>query len=286
MSESYTFGHTKAVLSSHKSRTVGNTAQFLVPYLQPSHHVLDIGCGPGTITAGFAELCHQGRVVGVDQAQSVIEEASKIHPASQWPNLTFEAGDVVSESGLPFPDSSFDIVFTSNTLIHIPDPVKAIKEAYRLVKPGGILAMREPDTVNWYPALPGLELYQRAQMAMVRQTGAPGLDRCRALHAWARQAGFDREKMKVGGSVMTYATPEERQWWAGGYAGRLAADTPTGKVMRALTITWPVTEEGQEEITKAVGEEGIEVMRRDLQRWADDVDGWFGSAHMEVLCWK
>ncbi|KAH7324846.1 S-adenosyl-L-methionine-dependent methyltransferase [Stachybotrys elegans] len=266
----YTQSHNAAVLSSHSSRTVQNSAAFLLPHLRPTDHVLDIGCGPGSITQGFAKVCSQGRVIGIDQSSYVVGQAAQTYPAADYPNLTFQAGDVLSEDGLPFPDNTFDVVYTSQTLIHIPDPVRAIREAYRLLKPGGVLAMREADSSNWYPKLQGLELYNRAMDAMIRSSGAPGFGNCRALHAWAHEAGFDRSRMKLGGDVLVYADPEQRRWWADGGLGRLKHDT----------------EEGEEAKKQLVGEEGIAIMERDLRLWADDVDGWYSNYQVQVLCWK
>jgi ubiquinone/menaquinone biosynthesis C-methylase UbiE len=137
---------------------------------------------PGTITAGLARIRYQGRVIGIDQSQCIVEDASQSHPSVDWSNLSFKLGNVFSGEGFNFPNASFDIVFTSNVIIHVPEPIKAIKEAYRLLKLGDILAMREADTADWYPDLPSRELYQRAMNIMVQRTGAPGLDSCRAVH--------------------------------------------------------------------------------------------------------
>lgn len=56
MKESYTHGHQKPVLNAHQQRTIDNSAAYLRPYLAPGMNLLDIGAGPGSITADFARL--------------------------------------------------------------------------------------------------------------------------------------------------------------------------------------------------------------------------------------
>ena len=60
----YTHGHGEAVLRSHTWRTAANSAAFLLPYLKPDMTILDVGCGPGTITADLATYVPNGRIVG------------------------------------------------------------------------------------------------------------------------------------------------------------------------------------------------------------------------------
>ena len=71
----YTHGHHDSVLRSHRWRTVANSAAYLMPHLVPGVDLLDVGCGPGTITCDMARAVAPGRVVGVDAAAGVIEEA-------------------------------------------------------------------------------------------------------------------------------------------------------------------------------------------------------------------
>ena len=63
--ETYTHGHAASVLRSHNVRTVANSAAYLEPYLRPGASVLDVGCGPGTITVDIAARVAPGRVRGL-----------------------------------------------------------------------------------------------------------------------------------------------------------------------------------------------------------------------------
>ena len=71
----YTHGHHESVLRSHTWRTAENSAAYLLPHLRPGQDLLDVGCGPGTITADLALLVAPGQVVGLDAAGDVVARA-------------------------------------------------------------------------------------------------------------------------------------------------------------------------------------------------------------------
>ena len=88
----YTHGHHESVLRSHKWRTVDNSAAYLAPHLTTGISVLDVGCGPGTITADIGRRVAPGRVLGIDASAKVIEEARR--DAAGGSNVEFSAGDL------------------------------------------------------------------------------------------------------------------------------------------------------------------------------------------------
>src|SRR4051812_21492032 len=120
----YTHGHHESVLRSHRWRTVENSAAYLTPHLRAGTRLLDVGCGPGTITSDFSRLVAPGVVVGIDASAQVIAEARRDHPG-----VSFVVGDVY---GLDFPDASFDIVHAHQLLQHLADPVGALQEMLRV----------------------------------------------------------------------------------------------------------------------------------------------------------
>ncbi|KAL8936443.1 MAG: hypothetical protein Q9216_004929 [Gyalolechia sp. 2 TL-2023] len=264
----YIQGHSPEVIASHSARTVANSAAFLLPHLRAQFSLLDIGCGPGTITSGFCSHLPQGHVTGVDFGSSVIEHARSLHSPSEYPNLTFSTGNILE--GLSYADNTFDVVYVHQTILHLPDPVQGMKEARRVLKPGGILAMRETDTLLWYPELPGLQNYHRCLNGMVRSTGAPGLSAARGLHAWAKEAEFERGKMEVGASATVYSSPEEREWWCRMHVDRLRSEAVGGKMKDlGLLGTWDVEE-----------------MVSDFERWREDDNGWYAALQCEVIAIK
>src|SRR3954451_6443557 len=76
-SETYTHGHPASVLRSHRWRTAENSAAYLLPRLRPGLDVLDVGCGPGTITLDLARIVGAGHAVGVDGAAAAVEAAKE-----------------------------------------------------------------------------------------------------------------------------------------------------------------------------------------------------------------
>jgi cyclopropane fatty-acyl-phospholipid synthase-like methyltransferase len=191
----YTHGQHESVLRSYSWRSVENSAAYLIPYLRPGIALLDVGCGPGTITADLAERIRPGKVTAVDASPDV------------------HAPDV--------PDESFDVVHAHQVLQHVTDPVAALREMRRVCRRGGVVAVRDADyaAMTWYPADPGvadwLALYQR----IARHNGGEP-DAGRRLHGWARGAGF--LDVACSSSTWTYATPTERSWWSGVWIDRLS----------------------------------------------------------------
>src|SRR3954468_2123698 len=143
---SYTHGHHESVLRSHRWRTAENSAAYLLPYLTPGVSLLDIGCGPGNITADFARRLAPGKVLGIDSSADVIAGAQR-----GYPEAAFSAGDVYD---LQFDEASWDIVHAHQLLQHVPDPIGALKAMRRVASPGGIVAARDSDyaTFTWHPA--------------------------------------------------------------------------------------------------------------------------------------
>jgi SAM-dependent methyltransferase len=114
------------VLRSHRWRTVETSAAYLIPHLKPGLELLDVGCGPGTITADFAKRLGSGHVRGIDISADGIDAARRDHPG-----VDFATGDLYT---MEFEDSSWDIVHAHRVLQHLSDPVAALKEMLRVVR--------------------------------------------------------------------------------------------------------------------------------------------------------
>lgn len=213
--ERYTHGHHESVLKSHTWRTVENSAAYLLPYLEAGASVLDVGSGPGTITSDFAARVAPGRVVGLDAAPGIVDQANE--SAAGVANLEFIAGDAYA---LPFPDHSFDIVHAHQTLQHVADPAAVLREMRRVVARDGIVAARDIDYAStaWFPLLPGLAKWMKIYQAVHRSNGGEP-DAGRRLKSWALQAGFTDVHSTA--SVWSFSTEEDLDWWGGMWAVRV-----------------------------------------------------------------
>jgi ubiquinone/menaquinone biosynthesis C-methylase UbiE len=262
MPEVYTHGHHESVLRSHKWRTAENSAAYLLPHLSPDARVLDVGCGPGTITAGLADRVPRGHVTAIDAADGIIEQARAEFGDRE--NLTFATGDVYA---LDHPDDSFDVVHVHQVLQHLSDPVRALREMRRVARPGGIVAARDGDYGGfaWYPEVPVLHEWRALYLAVARGNGGEP-NGGRHLHAWARQAGFT--EVTCSSSNWTYATEADRSWWGGLWADR----TVKSSYADAAISGGHATAADLERIAAA------------WRAWAADQDGWFLVPNGEILC--
>src|ERR1700749_3071980 len=101
----YTHGHHESVLRSHRWRTTENSAGYLLDAFVPGARVLDVGCGPGTITIDIASRVAPGTVVGIDREPEVLASARDAARDAGVDNVTFDVGDVYA---LAFPDDEYD----------------------------------------------------------------------------------------------------------------------------------------------------------------------------------
>lgn len=110
--------------------------------LRPGNHVLDAPCGDGYYTRLLAErLGSSGQVVGVDLEEEALARASGDTP----PLVEWVRADATA---LPFDDDSFDLAWCAQSLISLPDPVAALRELGRVVRPGGTVAILEEDSFH------------------------------------------------------------------------------------------------------------------------------------------
>jgi SAM-dependent methyltransferase len=262
--ETYLHGHHDSVLRSHRWRTVENSAAYLIPRLSTGARVLDVGCGPGTITVGLAARVREGRVLGIDAAEAVLADARAEAVRQGRRNVSFKVGDVYR---LGFEDGSFDVVHAHQVLQHLADPVAALVEMRRVCRQGGVVAARDGDYggMFWFPEDPEMEewraLYQRTARAV---NGEP--DAGRRLLRWARAAGFTA--IEVTASSWCFATSEERSWWGGLWSDRLTQST-----FADLAVEHSLAKRRD-----------LERMASAWRRWASSDDGWFLVPHGEIIC--
>ena len=258
--ERYTHGHHESVLKSHTWRTIENSAAYLSQYLEPGLSLLDVGCGPGTITVEFADRLGVGRVVGLDASAEVIGQATAEFSRD---NLNFTPGDAYA---LPFEDGSFDIVHAHQTLQHVADPVAMLREMRRVATPGGIVAARDVDYAGtiWYPRIPGLDLWLDLYEQVHRSNGGEP-DAGRHLKAWAREAGL--EEVTTSASIWNFSSSTDREWWGSMWQARVLQSAFAGDAIGKDLAT----------------QEDLDEISRSWREWADDEDGWLAMSHGELI---
>jgi ubiquinone/menaquinone biosynthesis C-methylase UbiE len=130
--------------------------------LPSAARALEVGCGTGAVTRALSELASVREVIGVDPSPIFVEKAREL--GRSLPHLSFRTGDA---RAIPFADGSFDLVLFHTTLCHIPDPEKALQEAWRVLRAGGWLAVFDGDYVTVTVAIHAFDPLQRAVDAMV-----------------------------------------------------------------------------------------------------------------------
>src|SRR6266851_1149227 len=136
----YAFGYERSVVDYLRFRAK-RCASFVLPHLRPGMRLLDCGCGPGTVTSELAKAIAPGEAVGIDLEASQIDIARHHALELGMTNLKFDVADLLK---LPYPDESFDAVFTHEVLVHLAFPIVALGEIYRVLRSGGMIAIREP----------------------------------------------------------------------------------------------------------------------------------------------
>lgn len=262
--ESYLHGHHESVLRSHRWRTAENSAAYLLPRLPSAARVLDVGCGPGTITADLAALVGDGQVTGIDAAAPIVAEARAEAERRGQRNVSFGVGDVY---GLRFDDGAFDVVHAHQVLQHLADPVAALTEMRRVCAPGGVVAARDGDYggMFWFPGDPEMDEWQALYQRVARASGGEP-DAGRRLLGWARAAGFSQ--VKASGSSWCFATADERAWWGGLWADRLTQSSFADQAVRHDLAT----------------RQDLERLAQAWRQWASGDDSWFLVPHGEILC--
>lgn len=141
--EGYAPGWTDDAVAMMSSRNANQRATFLLPFLTSGMRVLDVGCGPGTITLGLAQsVAPEGEVVGIDVEASQVELARQAVRRTGTGNVSFQVG---SAYALPLADESFDAVLAYGLVEHLARPPDAFAELRRVLRPEGVVGVCSSD---------------------------------------------------------------------------------------------------------------------------------------------
>ena len=263
MNDTYTHGHHDSVLRSHRWRTAENSAGYLLPYLRPGLDLLDVGCGPGTITVDLAARVAPGTVIGVDRERAVVAEATRLLDGSGIANVTFEPADAYS---LGFGDQLFDVVHAHQLLQHLTDPVAALVEMRRVLRRGGILAVRDSDYGGfvWAPSDPLLDRWMELYHQVCNRNDADA-DAGRHLLGWAQAAGFS--EIEPSSSTWTFADAASRRWW-----GELWAERVTRSAFAEQAVNYALSTEDE-----------LDAISATWRSWSQQPDAFFVVLHAELI---
>ncbi len=193
----------------------------------------------------------------------MIAEAGRLLAGGGQANVKFKVADVYSlDSGA----AAFDVVHAHQVLQHLTNPVAALLEMRRVLRPGGILAVRDSDYGGfvWAPPDPLLDRWMELYHDVCSHNGADA-DAGRHLLGWVRAAGF--REIQPTSSTWTFADPSGRAWW-----GELWAERVLESSFADQTIAYGLST--REELLS---------ISRSWRRWAEHEDGFFVVPHAEMI---
>jgi len=259
----YLHGYSPEHRAFLSSRTASQEAAFFLPYLKPGMRLLDCGSGMGALTTSLAEWLAPGEVVGIDR------EASQVQAAHAWAaekgvhNVHFEIGDVYE---IPFPDASFDAVFAYTVLEHVREPRRAMREMRRLLKPGGVVGICDPDYEAQLlaPITPGMRELDGLMRRFSEEKASPYY--ARHQRQYLLEAGFARTEgfaLAVGGGSQQMTS----------FMYRVVVK-PTIESLRPWIIERGLADDAR-----------LDALLAEAQAWSERPDAFFGLIHCAAVAW-
>jgi ubiquinone/menaquinone biosynthesis C-methylase UbiE len=244
------------------TRNVAKCCAYLQPHIKPTSRILDVGCGTGSITVDLARHVPQGHVVGIDISSDSLAQATSLAKAQGITNVEFMQSDAHAIRALS--DDSFDIVHSHMVLLHLSDPVLALREMRRLVKDGGIVAARDVAATFTVPEKPILAKQQKIYERIAGERGAH-TDGGKHTHLWAHEAGFPWDKIEASSAGWEFSGPAARRIWVEGAKNS----------MRTVAIGGGYATE-----------EEMDEMGAGWEEWGNDEGARFMGLDGQILCFK
>jgi ubiquinone/menaquinone biosynthesis C-methylase UbiE len=263
--ETYQHGHHASVVASHAKRTAEVDAAFFLPFLKPGMRLLDVGCGPGSITSGLAQRVAPAETIGIDASQSIVDTARSLACDKGAQNLVFEVGDVYQPR---FGAETFDAVFAHQILQHLRRPIDALGKMRTLLKPGGVLGARDVDwgSTTFYPDNKGMRRFFSLYYELARRNGGEP-NTGRYLRHWFREAGFAEPRVTT--SAVSYADTTATREWAETFSERTLKSNIADKALEYGIATKPE----------------LECIAAAWLEWGSDRDAFFCFSHTAVVAW-
>ncbi|MCP3660214.1 MAG: class I SAM-dependent methyltransferase [Bacteroidetes bacterium] len=262
--EKYSPGYSKKLIQSYQRRKVNREAIFFTPHLHSKMNLLDCGCGPGTITVGLAKIVSEGKVTGIDIEVTQIEKAKKHALDQNISNIQFQVANIYE---LPFSDNSFDAVFSHALMQHLKHPLNALKEIKRVLKPRGVVGLRDDDqgSLILSPHNSSMnKVIELIKKSMKHYGGNPKVGR--QHRELLRKAGFIN--VEASSSCEYDGILEETQ-----KRGDLAAELITYMTETAVKMNWATIDE-------------MKKLSVDCKNWGRNPDAFDSIIWCEAVGWK
>ena len=261
------------------ARTMDNSVPYLIPILDalpPAFTLLDVGCGPGSITIDIARRYPAATVLGVD-GPDVVERAAAAARSAGVSNVRFAVGDgldlaaAAAQPGFEAVLGGCDVAHTHQVHSHVQDPSRLMRELRAAARPhGGLVCCREGDhgMMACWPEKPAMTQYIAAIVPMLR---ARGMDPYagRKLVSAALAAGFRREDIETNVETWVFSTPDERQAWAEVMVGSIKHGLRSGGAAQGQAL-------GQ-------GRDLVAALKA-WDEWVEAEDGWYAQPCVQVVC--
>jgi len=246
-----------------ESRTAAREAAFLLPHLRSGMRLLDVGCGPGTITLGLAEAVAPGSVAAVDLQKNLVNRARVLASERSVHNVSFSVANVYN---LPFHSRTFDAAFAHAVLMFMGDPIAALTEIRRVLRPGGFVGLRDPDIGGTFhvPTTPMLQQWHDLRIR-VRQHDGGDSSRGRHHRELLLEAGFTRAEATA--TVSTAGSLEETRRTASFEKVQL-----DGLARTAVAEGW-------------VNHDQLQSLGREIIAWGERPDAFSAIVWCEALGW-
>lgn len=255
----YILGHSSSVLETQRRRTPQTDAAFLLPHLRPDTNLLDVGWGPGTLTASFATLCPSGHVTGVDLEANIIEQAT----VSFGHMATFQQANVYH---LPFAEDSFDVVHAHQVFQYLSDVPAALKELYRVLQRGGVIGIRSASFRHSLGAPDSMQLFNNTFSRSIEVTGGNP------------QIGFQLPALMSKASFREVRSSVSNEHYCGTDREKIATELQGNINVGGLGKKW--IEMG---VAKKVE---IDLIHTSFERLKQCDTGFYSIPSVEVLGWK
>jgi ubiquinone/menaquinone biosynthesis C-methylase UbiE len=263
--EAYSAGYDPLVLQGLARRSAARDAAFFVPHLKPDMHVLDCGCGPGGITVTLAALVPQGRVVGIDIEDGQLDMGRREAQQRGIGNVEFHHASLYA---LPFEDGTFDAVLAHAVLYHLAEPMKALRELWRILKPGGMIGLRDADFDGdvYYPAHEDVDRFWKLTKRVIEHNGGDPLFG-RKQRRLLREAGF--QNIAASASCDAFGTSEFTFGFSR-YFGGVFLNQHRALILKEQWAT----------------ESELAEMQHALIAWGNHPDAFYSRCRCEVVGWK